>query len=312
MKITTSFCLKKGRASLGDAPKCHKRTKARAPLGSKRTKVRTPLVAIFACSGLLGGLLLAACADLTPTPPATITPIPATDTPTVTVVWFPPTRTRPQFPTQAMAPTQEYHPGIGPLIFSDSFNQPDLWDTAASDVANALVTRNRLVLSYSGQAPLSVASLRKEPLLGDFYAEATADVSLCGSKDQYGLVFRAAPGSNYYRFAVNCNGEVRLERSVNGQVYPIQDWVSSGDATFGAPAHLTLAVWVVGDEIRAFLNDSFQFSVRDPVFRTGSLGFFVSAAGNSAITASFSDLLVYSVSYTPPAPSATPTRTPKP
>jgi len=264
-------------------------------------------------AGLIGGMTLAACSNLSTTTPPTLTPIPpVTETPTPTIVWFPPTRTRPQCPTPAFAPTIEYHPGIGGLIFSDSFDRAALWNTASTAQTTAIVTRNRLVLSFTGQGPLSVISLRSEPLLGDFYAEATADVSLCGSTDQYGMVFRAAPGMNFYRFAVNCNGEVRLERSVNGQVYPIQDWVSSGDATFGAPAHLTLGVWVVGDEMRTFLNDSFQFSVRDPVFETGSIGFYVYAAGKTSITASFSDLLVYSVSYIPPPPSATPTRTPKP
>ena len=72
------------------------------------------------------------------------------------------------------------------------------------------MTRNRLVLSITGRAALHL-SLRSQPMVGNFYAEATATVSLCRDKDQYGMVFRAA-GEDYYRFAVNCNGQVRLER----------------------------------------------------------------------------------------------------
>ncbi len=260
-------------------------------------------------------LLLASCTSLPPSTDPTATPMQSTETPTSTPVihWFPPTKTpRQLLPSQVIAPTPEYHPGIGGLIFSDSFTQPDLWSSTTSAEINALVTRNRLLLSISGQGPFSLMSLRSQPILDDFYAEATADVSLCSPADQYGIVFRSQPGLNFYRFVVNCNGEVRLERSHNGQLYPIQDWIASGDATLGAPSQLTLGVWVVGNEIRTFLNDSFQFSVRDPLFRSGMIGFFVNASGDTSITASFSDLLVYSVSYTAPPATALPTPTRKP
>jgi hypothetical protein len=263
-------------------------------------------------AGLMGTLLAACMGPAAAVATPTSAPIQATASPTVTIQWFPPTKTPRQFPTLALAATPEYHPGIGPLIFSDSFSEAGPWSTSTSDQVNALVTRNRLLLSFSGQGPFQVMSLRSEPILKDFYAEATADVSLCGASDQYGFIFRAQPGMNYYRFAVNCNGQVRLERSHNGQVYPIQEWVSSGDATFGAPARLTLGIWVVGNEMRAFLNDSFQFSVRDPLFTSGTIGFFVAAAGKTSVTASFSDLLVYSVDYIPPLPTATASPTLKP
>ena len=259
-------------------------------------------------------MLLVACSPAAVISTPTVPPPPlSTDTPTVTVQWFPPTRTSRSFPTQpAGGPTPEYHPGIGSLIFSDSFSDPALWSTATTPQGGSMVTRSRLLLSYSGQGPISVISLRSQPTLTDFYAEVTADVSLCSPTDEYGMVFRAQPGMSFYRLVVNCNGQVRLERSHNGQIYPVQDWVSSGDATFGAPARLTLAIWAVGEEMRAFLNDSFQFSVRDPLFGSGAIGFFVFAAGKTTVTASFSDLLVYSVDYSAPLPSLAPTPTRKP
>jgi hypothetical protein len=262
------------------------------------------LLSLFLC-----GSLLVSCAPPAPLPTPTFAIPTATGTATPTIQWFPPTKTRPQLPSQVIAATPEYHPGIGDLIFSDSFTEPDLWSTTSSPEVSALVTRNRLLLSFSGQGPFSLMSLRSQPSLDNFYAEATADISLCSQDDQYGLVFRAQPGLNFYRFVINCAGQVRLERSHNGQIYPIQDWVTSGDATFGAPARVTLGVWAVGNEMRVFLNDNFQFSVRDPLFHSGSIGFFIFAAGKTTITASFSDLLVYSVAYTAPAliPSPTPT-----
>ena len=259
-----------------------------------------------------GGVFLAACSGLSPTPTLTATPVSATATPTPTIVWFPPTDTPAELPTQPIAPTQDYRPGVGAQLFYDSFDHPELWNTSTASVASAIVTRNRLILSIAGQGMVSVISLRSQPEVGDFYAEATVDVSMCSSNDQYGMLFRAAPGSNYYRFAVNCNGQVRLERSLNGDTYPIQNWLSSAGATFGAPAHIKLGVWAVGNEMRLFLDDSYQFSMRDPLFHTGTIGFYVYASSKAPVTASFSDLSVYSVSYIPPIASATPTRTPKP
>jgi hypothetical protein len=198
------------------------------------------------------------------------------------------------------------------LLFSDSFDQPDLWNTSMGSWASATVSRNRLILSISGQGPASITSLRSQPTLGDFYAEAAVKLSLCGGKDQFGMIFRLAPGDNYYRFAVSCDGQARLERGLSGSNSSLLDWLSSSDAPFAAPAEVKLGVWAVGSEMRFFLNDHYQFTVRDPILHTGTLGFFAYANGATPITVSFSDLMVYSVSYVTPTPSLTPSRTPIP
>jgi hypothetical protein len=264
------------------------------------------LVFLTACSGLFPAPISSAKVTLTPTP------APSTETPTLTIVWFPPTNTPTIFPTQTILSTPEQRPGLGELLFTDSFDQPDLWSTSAVSWASATVTRNRLVLSISGQGPVSIASLRSQPVLGDFYAEATVKLSLCGSKDQFGMIFRAAAGDNYYRFTARCDGQVRLERLLSGFNSPLLDWVSSGDAPSAAPAEVKLGVWAVGSEMRFFLNDHYQFTARDPVLHDGMLGFFVFASGATPITASFTDLSVYSVSYISPTPSLIPSRTPIP
>ena len=255
------------------------------------------------------GMVLVACSGPIPT----ATPTPTTDaspTPTATVIWFPPTATPTQLAAQPPAPTQDNRPGMGPLLFSDSFDQPALWNTASSAQASASVTRNRLVLSITEPGPLSIASLRSQPAEGDFYAEATADISLCSGTDQYGMLFRASGSRDYYRFVLNCSGQERLERLSKGITYPLLGWLSSNDVSLGAPAQIKLGVWAVGREIRLFLNDSFQFSLADPVFSTGTFGFFTYASGKSPVTVSFSDLSVYSVSYVLPTLSPVPSWTP--
>ena len=255
---------------------------------------------------------LTACSGLFPAQPSTLTPVPATGTPTATIVWFPPANTPTIIPTQTIFSTPEQRPGPGELLFTDTFDQPDLWSTSVASWASASVARNRLILSISGQGPVSIASLRSQPTLGDFYAEATVKLSLCGDKDQFGMIFRAAPGDNYYRLAVSCDGQTRLERSLSGSNLPLLDWLSSGDAPSAAPAEVKLGVWAMGGEMRIFLNEAYQFTVRDPVLHSGTLGFFVYASGAAPITASFSDLSVYSAANASPTPALAPSRTPIP
>jgi hypothetical protein len=262
--------------------------------------------------GMLLLVFLTACSGLFPAPALTPSPASATEMPTRTIVWFPPTNTPSPFPTLTILSTPEQRPGLGGLLFTDSFNQPDMWDQSEVSYASATVTRNKLILSISGQGPVHIASLRKQPVLEDFYAEATVTLSLCGSKDQFGMIFRAAPGENDYRFTVRCDGQVRLERRLSGSTSPLNAWQPSGDAPGAAPADVKLGVWAVGGELRFFLNDHLQFIHRDPVLHAGTLGFFVFASGTTPITSSFSDLSVYSVSYVSPTPSLTPSRTPLP
>jgi hypothetical protein len=269
----------------------------------------------FSIMGLLLLVFLTACSGLFPdsseeTP--TLSPIPVTEAPTATIVWFPPTNTPTIFPTQTVQPTPDLRPGVGDLLLNDSFDQPELWNTSTGSLASATVTGDKLLLSISGQGPLSISSLRTQPLLEDFYAEVNVSLSLCGDQDQFGVIYRASPGDNYYRFVVRCNGQVRMERSLSGSRQPLQDWLSSGDAPSAAPAQIKLGMWVAGNEMRFFLNDNYQFTARDPILHQGALGFFVYANGSTPITASFSDLSVYAVTYISPTPSLTPSRTPIP
>ena len=266
------------------------------------------LVCLSACGGLFPA----------PTPSPTTTLVPATLTASPTIVWFPPTDTPTFFPSPTIEPTLEQLPGLGSLLFADNFSQPDLWNLSTATWASAAINQTQLVLSINGQGPVSLLSLRSQPTVGDFYAEATATLSLCGAQDQYGMVFRAAPGGYDYRFVLSCDGAIRIARSNNGSATPLMNWIPTGDAPTGPPASVKLGVWAVGGELRFFLNGNYQFTFNDPVLHVGTLGFFVYVNDKTPITISFSDLAVYSVSYIPPTPSPvpsrslTPSRTPTP
>jgi hypothetical protein len=161
-------------------------------------------------------------------------------------------------------------------------------------------------------APASLISLQNGLLLRDFYAEVTVSVNRCFGPDLYGMLFRAASAAYAYRFVLNCSGQARADRVRNSQVFPLQDWLPSGDAPPGAPGQVRLGIWAAGAEMRFFLNGRYQFSVIDPVFKNGTLGVFASASSPEGMNISFSNLTVNSVSYVSPTPTSTASKTPKP
>jgi len=264
------------------------------------TKTRLTFYKLIALIGLIAGLTgCASAAD------ASIIEQSATETPlpSPTFNWFPLSATPapPAFSTPM--PTPEQKPGVGSAIFSDDFSSPILWNTAISDQATVDVSRNRLTIAAQpGQGTLS---LRQGVTLSNFYAEITAKPSLCKGQDDYGFLVRAIPVA-YYRFALSCDGKARVERVSVETREPLQSPMPSGDVPPGAPGEVRIGVWAVGSEMRFFLNGRYQFSVNDKNYSSGAIGVFAQAAGNTPVTVTFSDLVVYDVTYSPP------TKTPKP
>ena len=240
----------------------------------------------------------------TPSPTETVTP-----TPSATIIWFPLTATFTPAPTRELLPTQEMHPGLGSVLFSDDFRDQGLWTsgrTAAGSVAYGL---QELTLAVG--APQGVLqSLRSEPELTNFYLEIDVLPSLCRDGDQYGLLLRANSAQDYYRLLMNCNGHLRLERVKDARSLALQDWLPSGQLPPGAMLPVRLGVWALGNELRIFANDIFQFSVRDKLYKSGRVGIFARAAGDTPLTVSFSNLQVQALDANLiPTPVPSPTQT---
>ena len=240
---------------------------------------------------LLLSLLLTACSALTRPTLGTATPRPPTPTPFLspTVVWFPPTETpTPSVLTTLSTATPNFMPGLGKILYSDDFTDPEKW----SDLNTDYVRDGRLTLASS--AGVYLMSLNQELLVSDFYAEIIAHLNLCRAADEYGILVRAIPTS-YYRFTVTCSGDINADRIINRARTPLKLPYSTMVAPRGSPSEVKIAIWAVGKEMRFFLNNFYQFSVSDPVMPSGSLGFFVRASENSPVTISFSDLIVRAI-----------------
>lgn len=251
-------------------------------------------------------LILSACSvftppDVEPWPTATTTALP-TETP----VWFPPTATSTPSPPSSPVPsaTPDQHPGIGELILQDDFQEGDGWQAFRKNIGSAALGPGELTLSVtSDDGYLTI--FRSSPTVDDFYLQVEANPRLCQIGDSYGILVRAASGLDYYRFSVSTDGQVRADRFKSGNVVVLQTWMASGQIPRGCPVFLRLGVWAVGDELRFFVDDVYQFTVKDAAIARGQIGFFARSKTNTVFSVSFSDLELYWVNQMPAAITAT-------
>ena len=241
---------------------------------------------------LIGSLLLVSC--MPPSGTQNLIPLPtATPQPsaTPTIVWFPPTATPTLVPTRAITPTPVMKTGIGEILYNDLLAEDAGWEIGANNAGNIVFGNGELTLAVS-EPSSTLTTLRSSPILSDFYVEITAKPNLCRDADAYGLMVRSDTRYNTYRFAVACNGMVRLERLKNGEIVVLQDWTRSGQLPLGAPLTIRLGVWASGEELRFFIDDVFQFSVTDPVWQSGQVGVFARSDAETVVSVSFSALEV--------------------
>jgi hypothetical protein len=251
---------------------------------------------------LAAGLSLTACAS----PAVANIPVDSTEAATAlpaaaiaaspTIVWFPPSATPSPVTLATRIPTPEEKPGIGPISITDDFSSPTLWNTGSSAAGSAITSSNSLTLAVPALS--YIYRLRNDLDLDNFYAEVTAHTSLCRGPDEYGFLVRAS-ANTYYRFSLSCNGFMQLDRVKGGSRQILQPAIPSGDVPPGAPGEVVLGVWAAGSDLRFFLNGRYQFSVNDKNYLSGTLGVFALSSGNTPVTITFSDLVVYDVTYSP-------------
>lgn len=250
---------------------------------------------IFICVAVL---ILAACLQLeeTPvvdTPQATPTPtLSPTDTPTV--IWFPPTETPAVTPTQELTPTPEVLVELGQVLYEDQFISPEGWSLPKNERGQINIGNGEINIIINEPGSY-FAGTREKPDVGNFYAEITANPVLCSSQDEYGFLFGVYGSGQYYRFALTCSGEVRLDRLIGGDIIILYPWTRSASVPAGAPSVTRLAVLAVDGEIHIYINGEPLFSIDGQQNTFGSFGVYARSVGDTALTVSFSELIIREV-----------------
>ena len=237
--------------------------------------------------------LFSACASA-PTPQPVVEDTPTatiTSSPTPTVEWFPATVTPSLIPPLQNTPTAELIPNLGEIIFNDDFSEPDQWILGSTSSGNISLGVNELTIAIAEPGAYEY-SIRKEPILGDYHIEITTSPTLCQGEDQYGLLLRMSSSGTFYRYALSCDGRVRLDRVIQGTATSPQPWIQNNSIPPGAPIPSRLSVQLHGEEMRFFINDQYQFTVTDPALQIGNIGVFARSLGDNAVTVNFSNLIV--------------------
>ncbi len=247
-------------------------------------------------------LSTSACAVITPEePPVTeVTPV-IENEPTATIDWFPATPTPTQLPTSQPQPSPiAFNPStsLGELFLADDFSQPGMWPTSKTSVGNVVYGENSLSLAVAGNKG-SLTSMSSYSLPEDFYLEINASVSLCQYGDQYGVLFWQRSSGDFYRLVLTCDGRLRLELVSEGSGTVLKDWTYASRMMPDAPTEHLIGLWAWNGEIRVFINGAQQFMVKTVPDRSGTLGVYARAAGDTAMTVGFSELKIYKVNQAP-------------
>jgi hypothetical protein len=183
---------------------------------------------------------------------------------------------------------------LGEVIFRDAFQDPDGWTVPQTEQGKINIGNGEANIIINAPGSFLVGT-REKPDLTDFYAEITVSPILCTDQDEYGFLFRVSGRERYYRLAMSCDGEVRLDRINPGSGQILYPWTRSASVPVGAPSVSTIAILAQRDQLHLFVNGNLQTSVSDQQLKVGSFGIFAKSAGDSAVTISFSDLVVREV-----------------
>jgi hypothetical protein len=183
-------------------------------------------------------------------------------------------------------------PKTGKILLEDDFTDPTAWTLGLSDLGSVALGVNELTIAI-GEANAYLYSLHEAPIFTDFYLEVTAEPNLCRNLDEYGVLIRVSPKTDYYRFSLSCNGQVRLDRVIGGQASSPQPWMMSGSVPPGAPSSSRIGISAQGSQMDFFVNGQYQFTIHDPMLTSGGVGVFARSTNNMAVTVNFSDLIVY-------------------
>lgn len=265
---------------------------------------------------VLGVFLLATILVVIAAGCATPTQVPINDlfsstpslTPTATIDWFPATATPTFAPLQTATPNPAASPLYGQLDFADAFVQPGNWQNSQSTNGLVLVQEGALTLAVKYDRG-SLLALRQDTQLTNDYLEVTLNkLAFCSTDDQVGVVFRAQNEQNFYRLLINCQGQFSLQQVVGGNPSFLVSWSPSNEIPANLWKPLKIGIWTYGNTLRIYFNDKLQAETSRETFKSGTIGFYARAAGDSPLTAGFSGLSVYQVANNPfPAAAATAT-----
>ena len=219
-------------------------------------------------------------------------------------------------PGATLTPTIDLLPEFGAQILADPMDDPTAWELATTASGGAAFTDDQLTLSVRTPRVYQSAH-RKEPIVGDFFAEIDVVTEVCSVGDEIGLTARGGGLGEQYRFLIGCDGTARITRILEDGSRALTLRVASSVIHSGAPAQNHLSVWLRGLDLKFFVNGDEVLTVRDAALTRGTLGVIARAGPGGQVSVGFDDLLIYALADAnppttpiPAEPSVAPTTLP--
>jgi hypothetical protein len=155
---------------------------------------------------------------------------------------------------------------LGGADYTDNFNSKNYWqefDIASSKMQIKDGEMHFTIKNKASSARWSVSWLEIE----DYYLEVKASTpASCSGLDRYGIMFRAPDPNQGYHFGVTCNGKYILTRWDGSNWVVLVNYTDSDKVNTGGNTSNLLGVYVVGDQIKLYVNDTQVASLTDGFF----------------------------------------------
>jgi hypothetical protein len=249
------------------------------------------------------GIFLSSCVTSTPTPTPTQaykspTPIP---TPTFAIPTIAATETL--TPSPVPSATQDPQAGLGEVILFDDFSENLGWALGDDGTGATSIREGKMIITLHETRGFRSALAPVQPLV-DFYLEVEVRPEICEPDDEFGFMFRVNAQFEYYRFALNCSGQMKMNRILQNGSRALTPLALAPAVIPGPMATNKLAIRTSGDQFRIWINDIEAFTIRDVSLQSGLVGFFVRTGRGNQATVSFDNLLLRETLSTQP-PTAT-------
>lgn len=193
----------------------------------------------------------------------------------------------------ACGPSQEYV--AGELLLTESFNDPNAWETYVSGETDFQVVDGEYRVQTGAEGYIWGLN---ETEHDDVVIEVTATQDSSHENNAYGVMCRSDTSNNGdgYYFLISGDGYYSISKGEGDDVNQLVEWTSSSAINEGQASNTIRAV-CIDNYLALYVNDKFLAEVEDSDYASGYAGFAATAfeGGNTDIR--FDNLTISSASF---------------
>jgi hypothetical protein len=184
--------------------------------------------------------------------------------------------------------------GVVSALYSDNFDAAaGPWITEADALGRTALENGRLIIEVQDASALQYATLR-EPSFADFDLTVDATLQIGGAQASYGVLFRMASPSEFYRFEVSGDGRYIVERRNAAGTWTrlVDGWQASPAIRVGADQVNALRVVAQGPQMSFYANGERLRTLDDASYAAGTIALDAGTFGPGHVVAAFDNLVI--------------------